>query len=560
MLKKLVVKDFAIIEDVSIDFNDKMTVLTGETGAGKSLIIDTISLILAARADQSMIRYGAKCAYIEGEFVDYTDNVKEVLDKYGIKANGSIVIIREIYDTSKNVIKINGQNVTLTILKMISSLLADLHVQNDTYRLFNKENYLSLVDPKEDDKFNKLLSSYIIDLEKYNTAIKEYEHILKGQKETLDRLEFLQYEQQELQALELEENIDVELEEKISKLSNFDKIFNALNEAKRSLDGELSAIDCLYDASKYMEKISSYDSAYNDMATKLLDSYYIIDEVNSNLSYHIRNLDYDEEELDILVSRLNEINKAKDKYKKNVNELIEYLNKITLDINMVIDYDNVLNESKSKLLELHKKLVNSAIKLSDYRKKLAKNISDGIVKECKDLDLENTQFEVEFINPNLTDPFNKNVFLMNGIDEVDFKVSFNKGEPPHSLSKVASGGEMSRMMLSFKSYFSKINPIGLMVFDEIDTGVSGQTAKKIANKMKEIALTTQVLCITHLPQVAAIGNYHKHIYKVLEDGRTKTHVKELSYDERVEEIAMMLSGDKMSLYALEHSKSLLNEK
>lgn len=559
MLKKLVVKDFAIIEDVSINFNDMMTVLTGETGAGKSLIIDTISLILASRADQSMIRFGAKYAYIEGEFINYPNNVKEVLDRYGIKENGSITIVREIYDTSKNVIKINGQNVTLTILKMISSLLADLHVQNDTYRLFNKESYLSLVDPKEDDKFNKLLASYIKDLEKYNSSIKEYEHILKGQKETLDRLEFLQYEQQELQALELEENIDVELEEKISKLSNFDKIFNALNETKRYLDGEVSAIDSLYDAAKCMEKISSYDNDYNDMASKLLDSYYIIDEVNSNLAYHIRNLDYDEEELDILVSRLNEINKAKDKYKRSVNELIEYLKKITLDINMVIDYDNVLNESKNKVIDSHKKLVTSATKLSDYRKKIAKDIANGIIKECRDLDLENTQFEIEFINPETSDPFNKSIYLPNGIDEIDFKVSFNKGEPPHSLSKVASGGEMSRMMLSFKSYFSKINPIGLMVFDEIDTGVSGVTAKKIAIKMKEIATRTQVLCITHLPQVAAIGNYHKHIYKVLEDGRTKTHVKELNYDERIDEIAMMLSGDKMSLYALEHAKALLNE-
>ena len=559
MLKKLVVKDFAIIEDVSIEFNNGMTVLTGETGAGKSLIIDTISLILASRADQSMIRYGAKYAYIEGVFSNVSDIVKDALERYGIKYSNDVVIVREIYDTSKNVIKINGQNVTLTILKVISSLLADLHVQNDTYKLFNKESYISLVDPKDDNKFNKLLATYIKDLEKYNSSIKEYEHILKGQKETLDRLEFLQYEQQELSALDLEENIDVELEEKISKLSNYDKIFNTLNEAKRCLDGEISAIDSLYDASKYMEKISGYDNEYNDMASKLLDSYYIIDEVNSNLSYHIRNLDYDEEELDLLVSRLNEINKAKDKYKKTVKELIDYLKKITLDINMVIDYDNVLNESKNNVLACHKKVVDSAIALSSYRKKISKDISNGIIKECRDLDLENTQFEVEFINPKLDDPFNKTVFLQNGIDEIDFKVSFNKGEPPHSLSKVASGGEMSRMMLSFKSYFSKVNPIGLMVFDEIDTGVSGITAKKIAVKMKEIATRSQVLCITHLPQVAAIGDYHKHIYKVLEDGRTKTHVNELSQDERVEEIAMMLSGDKMSLYALEHAKALLEK-
>ncbi|MBO5712128.1 MAG: AAA family ATPase, partial [Acholeplasmatales bacterium] len=224
MLKSLVVKNFAIIEDVAISFNDKMTVLTGETGAGKSLIIDTISLILAARADASMIRFGEKLAYIEGVFTGYGEEVTTLLDRYGIKHEGEITIIREIYDTSKNVIKVNGQNVTLTILKSISSLLADIHVQNDTYRLFNPESYLSLIDPIDDDKFNKLIADYLKALEKYNTVYKDYDHIVKGQKETLERLEFLQYEKGELDALNLEENIDIELEERIQKLSNYDKI------------------------------------------------------------------------------------------------------------------------------------------------------------------------------------------------------------------------------------------------------------------------------------------------------------------------------------------------
>ncbi|MBO5712358.1 MAG: hypothetical protein J6R47_05905, partial [Acholeplasmatales bacterium] len=289
--------------------------------------------------------------------------------------------------------------------------------------------------------------------------------------------------------------------------------FNSLNEAKEALDGQICAVDNIYDAAKSMQKISEYDSEYNDYAEKLMDSYYILDEISTNLGRQIKGLDYDEEELDMLQSRLNEINKAKDKYKKNVNELIEYLKRITLDIEMVVDYDNVLNECKSNVVSAHAKLVEAASKLSSYRKQIADKMVKGITKECKDLDLENTQFEIVFTNPDLSDPFNKSFFTPLGIDEVDFKVSFNKGEPPHSLNKVASGGEMSRMMLSFKSYISKSTPQGLMVFDEIDTGVSGATAKKIAIKMHEIAQNVQVLCITHLPQVAAIGDHHKHIYK-----------------------------------------------
>ena len=558
MLEKLIVTNFAIIEDLTVDFNDKMTVLTGETGAGKSLIIDTISLLLGARADSDMIRYEKNMASITGIFSS-NDYLNEVLNKYQIPIMDKITILREIYDSSKNVVKINNHSVNLVTLKNIAVYLADIHVQNDTYKLFNPDSYLEMLNPKDDKKYDKLISEYSKNLYLYNEQYSKYEYILNGQKKALERLDFLKYERDELEGLNLEENIDTILEETISKLSNFDKIKTSLCNAYNYLDDEYQAVDKLYDAGKELANISEFDANYLDFSEKILDSYYIISEIKADLRRNIDSLDYDEDELNNSIERLNDITKAKEKYKMSVKELIEHLKNITLQIDMVTNYDDVLNEAKVELKKAFDILSSKAIELSTYRKNIAKKLEKEIVKECVDLDLENTLFEIKFNDVDLSNYLDKSIFTDSGIDQISFMISFNKGEPLKPLHKVASGGEMSRIMLAFKSYLSKRSTVSLMVFDEIDTGVSGQTAKKIANKMHEIAQNTQVLCITHLPQVAAIGDYHKHIYKILENGRTHTEISDLSYKDRVEEIAMMLSGDKLSIYALEHAKSLLNK-
>ena len=288
-----------------------------------------------------------------------------------------------------------------------------------------------------------------------------------------------------------------------------------------------------------------------------MDFYYISTDIKDDISKEINSLDYDEDELNIAIERLNKINKAKDKYKKSVNELIKYLEEINIELDMNNNYDELLDNTKKDLKALFDKLKNSSIKLTEYRKKLALDIEKGIVKETNDLDLENTSFKVKFNDVNYDDYLDKSIFSDSGVDKVDFLISFNKGEPEKSLHKVASGGEMSRIMLAFKSYFSKSSITDLMIFDEIDTGVSGVTAKKIAIKMHNISNDKQVLCITHLPQVAAMGKYHKHIYKVLENNRTKTMIEDLTGDKRIEEIAKMLSGDTISIYALNHAKELI---
>ena len=558
MLLKLSVKNFVIIEDVEIDFKSGMSVITGETGAGKSLIIDTINLLLGERADTEMIRDGFDQASILGVFTN-DSNIKELLNKYNVKEESNLTIERIISKT-KNIIKINNTVITLQILKHFSKYLADIHIQNDTMKLFNPDTYIDFLDPKNDLKFDKLINDYTKLLYDYKDSLKTYNLVLKGQKETIEKLEFLEYTNKELDALDLEEGIDIKLEEEIKKLENFDKISNNLKEAYNNLESDnYSSLDYIYDSAKCLEKISSYDDKYAEYNEKLLDIYYIGTEIKDLISKELNSLDYDEEELNIKVERLNEINKVKDKYKMNLSELIEYNKKISLEISMVNNYDEILEEKKNECVSSFNKVVEAAKKIHDYRLKLASSMEKAIIKECIDLDLSNTSFNIELKENDISNPFNDSIFLNNGIDICDFLISFNKGESKRSLHKVASGGEASRIMLAFKSFFAEKSEVSLMIFDEIDSGVSGITAKKISDKMYEISKKLQVICITHLPQVAARGDNHIFIYKEENNNRTYTKVKELNKDERIEEIATMLSGDRLSVYALEHAKELLNE-
>ena len=556
MLLELSVKNFAIIEDISLKFNNNMTVLTGETGAGKSLIIDTISLLLGSRADSDMIRYNENKAIVKGVFT-HNKLLDDIFKSNNIKILDTITVYREIMDSSRNVIKINDTNVTLQLLKTISNYLADIHIQNDTYKLFNPELYLSFIDPKNDKKFNKIMADYSKALYDYLDKYKTYDKIVLGSKNLENKLEFLEYEKNEIEGLELYPDIDNILEEKINKLSNFDKIKNNLITSYNALNQDNGGLELIYEAAKSLENIQEYDNKFSEYSEKLLDMYYISSDIKDDISKEINSLDYDENELNEAIDKLNKINKAKEKYKKNVLELIKYLEEIKLELDMNNNYDELLKETKNELIKLYNILKDNSIKLTNYRKQLSLEIEKGIIKESAELDLENTNFKIIFNEEKYDDYLNKSIFNEDGVDKIEFMISFNKGEPLKPLYKVASGGEMSRIMLAFKSYFSKNSNADLMIFDEIDTGVSGSTALKIANKMKKISNNMQVLCITHLPQVAAIGDYHKHIYKVEENDRTKTMIEDLEGQNRVMEIAKMLSGDKISLYALEHAKELI---
>ena len=558
MLQMVRVKNFAIIEDIEVKFNKNMTVLTGQTGAGKSLIIDAISLILGARADLDMIRYGETESTITAVFNELSLDAIECINNLGYNFNSEITITRVISNTGKNVIKVNNQNVTLNQLKQIGLYLGDIHVQHDTYRLINKDNYLSFLDDFKDKTFLNHYNNYQVKRIKYLDALKKYNDCLKKSKDLSNKLEFLQFQKEELEALSLEEDIDLKLEAEIEKLSNFDKIFTNLNEAYQNISDDVFNLDSLYEAAMNLGKIKEFDPEYTSNHEALLDAYYQIEEIKSYLYKAKDALDFDPDYLDDLNSRLYEINKVKEKYKMSVNELIKYLADITLELSLITNFDEAIKELKNDIIIKHQDLVKISNTLRSYREKNARRCEKAIVKECVDLDLAHTKFEIVFNEVDLTDPFNSSIFLENGIDVVDFYISFNIGEPVKPLNKVASGGELSRIMLAFKAIYLEKNPLSFMVFDEIDSGVSGVTARKIAMKMHEISKRTQVLAITHLAQVAAIADTQLYIAKEEESKRTKTVVKQLSYDERITEIAIMLSGMELSSGILQTAKALLD--
>ena len=558
MLSEIKVKNFAIIEDIEVKFSPNMTVLTGQTGAGKSLIIDAISLLLGARADLDMIRYGEAESTITAIFNNLSELTLEMINNLGYDFKDEIIITRVISNSGKNTIKVNNQTITLNQLKQIGLYLGDIHVQHDTYRLINKDNYLSFLDNYKDKTFLNHYNTYQVKRLKYLEAIKKYNECLKKSKDLSNKQEFLEFQKGELENLALEEDIDTKLESEIEKLSNFDKIFTNLNEAYQYLSDEGFNLDSLYEAASNLGKIKEYDSDYASYNETLLDSYYQIEEVRSALYKAKDALDFDPDYLDELQSRLYEINKIKEKYKMSVKELIKYLEDITLELSLITNFDEAILELKNDIIKNHQDLVKCANNLRSYRQKQAKACELALVKECKELDLEHTKFEIIFNEVDLTDPFNNSIFLDNGIDIVDFYISFNVGEPVKPLNKVASGGELSRIMLAFKTIYLEKNPLSFMVFDEIDSGVSGITARKIAMKMHEVAKETQVLAITHLPQVAAIADRQLYILKEEENNRTKTLVKELSYDERITEIAIMLSGLELSEGILQTAKMMLD--
>ena len=558
MLYSLKVKNFAIIEDISIDFHNGMTVLTGETGAGKSLIIDTIALLLGDRADSDMIRYGTDKAYIEGVFDYSNDKIDKVLERIGINKLDRLTIYREISLNGRNIIKVNGTNVTLVDLKNIKTYLADIHVQHDTFRLINPDTYLSFVDNNEDNVFVDLYNDYLLSYDAYLHDLKEYNSLSNKVLQTKDRLELLIYEKNELDALDLYKGKDEELKEKISKLENFDKIYKSLNESYQFLDGEASSLDNIYRSYELINNISEYDSSYEEASNTIYDAYSSLDDVKSKIYKYINSLDYNEDELNSLQEELANIENVKSKYKKNLDELIAELEYITKEIALSENYDEVVKEYKDRVKKSFNKLSKSSISLTEYRKKRAKLIEKSLILECKDLELNDISFEIVFNDVKYDDEFNSSIFSENGVDIINFMISLNKGEPLKPLHKVASGGELSRIMLAFKSIFSTEAKLSLIVFDEIDTGVSGRAAQEIAKKIKSISKNIQVLCITHLPAVAAIADRQLYISKDVFDGRTKTKIEELSKEDRVVSIAKMIGGDKISKLFMDAAREMLN--
>lgn len=536
MLNSLMVKNFAIIDNVNIEFNDGFTAITGETGAGKSLLIDAIGLLLGDRSSSSMVRNGETKAIIEGVFSNLSNKTKEILEEYELLEDDELIIKKEININGKSTTRVNGYAVSINQLDEIAKTLADIHTQNDTKKLFEPKNYLNFIDNIES---TLLLKKYQSSRIEYLNAYKEYSKILNDIESYQKEKDYLDYQYQILESANLKENELETLEEEYNVLNNYEMIFKNLQNIKNVFeDNNIST--SLYSINNMIEKISDVDSKFNTINEIVKNSYYELNDVESQITQKLNNLEFDSNYYNEITERINFLKNLQYKYKKSIKELICYKNELKEKNEKLLDSDVVIDDSLKKIKKLYNETKAYAIELSDARKSNAKKLVDDIKESLSDLMLDKVTLEIIFNNI-LIEDMNLNSFPKNGIDEVEILISFNVGEPLKDLSKVASGGEMSRVMLAIKTHLMKNMGLSTMIFDEIDSGVSGSVAYQVAKKLKNISNHTQVFSITHLPVVAAMADSHLYIKKIVENDSTKTLIEELDYEDRINVLSKLIS-------------------
>ena len=553
MLLEISIKNFAIIEAISLNFEKGMTVLTGETGAGKSIIIDAMNMMLGARATTDVIRHGAPKAEIEGLFsVENSHALQMIFDEQGIELGDEIIIRREILQNGRSVSRVNGQMVNLSVLRSIGQYLVDIHGQHDQEELMRPQLHIQMLDGFGDADFLELKQAYQTNFDAYRKMRKQLLEIKKNQEEHKARIEMLEFQMAEIESASLQPGEDLKLNQERDKLLNHKNIADTLTNAYTMLDNEeFSSLANVRSAMNDMESLEEYDVEYREISTSLSESYYVLEDVTKRLEDIIENLDFDGNRLMQIESRLDLIHAITRKYGGNVDDVLMYFAKITEEYNLLTGNHLSSDDMEAELKKLEVSLVDLATKLASARHNLAQQLEIEIQQELKDLYMDKARFQVQFT---------KGKFTREGNESVEFYISTNPGEDFKPLVKVASGGELSRLMLAIKSAFSRKEGKTSIVFDEVDTGVSGRVAQAIAQKIHKIGQHGQVLAISHLPQVIAIADYQFFIEKISNDHSTVSTVRLLTVEERVEEVAKMLAGENVTEAALSQARELLQSK
>ena len=553
MLLEISIKNFAIIEAISLNFEKGMTVLTGETGAGKSIIIDAMNMMLGARATTDVIRHGAPKAEIEGLFsIENSHALQVIFDEQGIELGDEIIIRREILQNGRSVSRVNGQMVNLSVLRSIGQYLVDIHGQHDQEELMRPQLHIQMLDGFGDADFLELKQAYQTNFDAYRKMRKQLLEIKKNQEEHKARIEMLEFQMAEIESAALQPGEDLKLNQERDKLLNHKNIADTLTNAYTMLDNEeFSSLANVRSAMNDMESLEEYDVEYREISTSLSESYYVLEDVTKRLEDIIESLDFDGNRLMQIESRLDLIHAITRKYGGNVDDVLMYFAKITEEYNLLTGNNLSSEDMEAELKQLEVSLVDLASKLASARHNLAQQLEIEIQQELKDLYMDKARFQVQFT---------KGKFSREGNESVEFYISTNPGEDFKPLVKVASGGELSRLMLAIKSAFSRKEGKTSIVFDEVDTGVSGRVAQAIAQKIHKIGQNGQVLAISHLPQVIAIADYQFFIEKISNDHSTVSTVRLLTVEERVEEVAKMLAGENVTEAALSQARELLQSK
>ncbi|MBV4418644.1 DNA repair protein RecN [Clostridium tyrobutyricum] len=554
MLLQLNINNFALIENLTISFGVGFNVLSGETGAGKSILIDAINYIIGNKFNRDLIRIGEKKTFVEAVFTIENPKTKEILISKEIQFEEDLLIIsRETFQSGRSIAKVNGKSILLVELKNITCTILDIHGQHENQNLLLWENHINYVDDYGEDSIKVLIENYAYNYKKFH-EIKNKINKLSGNSGDRNKIsDFLKYQIDEINSANLKEEEENELNKKFKVLSSAEKINNTLNNCYTNLysgfENKKSIQDELGNIIKDMSSIKDIDNKMENIHKLLEDAYYNIEESVDEIRSITANNNYDEKELEYINNRLYEISGYKKKYGNTIKDILEYRKKISNEYKEVIDSEDIINELKKSQCILQEKLKIQAGKIHDERCNVSKILEDKVKDELKFIGLEKSIFKIKI---DLQDKF-----MENGMDIVQFYISTNPGQPLKPLEKIVSGGELSRIMLALKTVFVDKDKISSVIFDEIDTGISGRIAQCTAEKMYAISKKHQVLCVTHLPQIAAMSDTHYLVIKDVHDNNTYTRIKKLNDEEKEHELAKMLGGSEVTEITLAHAKELI---
>ena len=538
MISTMHIKNIGIIEDLSVEFDNGFNVLTGETGAGKTLIIDALGIIAGDRFSKEMIRKGESYSFVELNL--FLPNNSNSID-------GNIVVSREIYDSGRNTCKINGRLVTVNELKDFMSKIIDIHGQNDNQMLMKKQEHIAYLDNFIGKEIFNLKENYLELYNRYNKIKKELKQNYGDEKEKQRKLDLLQYQVSEIESANLKINEEAELEEQHQIMKNSEKIYSNLVEIENNLNND--AIEAVNNSIKCFEKISNLGEKYENGLSQLKNVYYEIQELSRDVSDMNDNLFFDEEKRNNVEERLDLIYCLKRKYGNSIEEILDYKDGIEKEIYSIQNCDERNNKLKEELKEIEQKMDKLCENMNKIRCQYSIKLCTNINKELADLEMPNAKFKVNI-------EYSKDgAYTENGLDDIEFLISTNIGDDAKPLIKIASGGEISRIMLAIKTVLSDSDQVPILIFDEIDTGISGKAAKAVGEKIKIISKSHQVLCITHQPSIAAKGDQNYYICKNVKNGKTSTAIRLLKEQEVIQEIARISSGD-ITISAINHAKEL----
>ena len=550
MLMRLMVKDFALIHQIEIEFAPDFNVLTGETGAGKSIIIDAVSLLLGARASSKDIRFGCTKAMVEGTFQleEHNTAVTALLTELGYELDDDrqLILYRELTASGKNVCRLNDRTITLASFRQVGQLLINIYGQHDFQAISNKDHHLALLDSLGDKAFQQqkiqMQEAYraLAQAEQKKTALQQ------SMRERNERLDFLRFKLQELDELHLQEGEEEQLERELAVLDNFEKIATVTDKAYQALYGDRRSVYALLTATvEGLNTVGQYDDSLNEMAKNLQDMLYVAEDYGLTLSGYSSKMDYDTERRDRMNERKYTLDKAKRKYNLSIEELIAEQQRLAQEVNQLDNADEELEALEQLCAQKRKEYDVFALQVREQRQQLAQQLTDGLLEQLAQLAMSNTRFAVRF---------EEKAPGLQGLDQVEFFMSANPGQPLRELSEIASGGEMSRIMLAFKTVLAQHESIGTLIFDEIDTGIGGNIVVKVAEKLAAVSRHAQVICVTHSPQIAALADCHFQIQKKIADEQTLTSIIPLDEAASVAELARMLGGEED--FQLQHAREL----